>query len=184
MSDVVLVAVITAVAGALGGIVGAIASPIGKDWVSRREFERTSEREDAVHRRDVSRAAAERELRVAREHRRAVSETLQAMSDAMRHYEVKWRGQDNYQAVQKALEASAAAWTTSRGIIDLESRELVGAWRQAFDAADMAYRNGQEPPGRLGLQRLYGDAAEHLGEILRALDKAEPREPMLPRPDD
>ena len=36
-SDAVWVALITAVAGVVGGVIGAVASPIGRDWVARRE---------------------------------------------------------------------------------------------------------------------------------------------------
>ena len=167
----VLVAVITALAGGIGGIVGAIGSPLGKDWVSRRDFERSSAREDAARERQSAEQAAERkrqaEERAAEGRRTAVSETLQSMSDAMRHYNLEWRGKANYPADMEALNGAAAAWKTSRGMEDQAGRDLVDQWREAIDRADMQYRSGSEPPGRQALERLYTSAAEHLGELLR-----------------
>jgi hypothetical protein len=182
VSDLVLVAVITALAGVIGGIAGAIGSPLGKDWVSRREFERNSAREDATRERQAAEQAAERKRQAAEQaaerkrqaaeqaadgHRTAVSETLQSMSDAMHHYDLEWRGKANYHAGAEARKAAAAAWKTSRGMEDQAGRDLVDEWRQGIDRADMEYRRGSEPPDRQELLRLFGGAAERLGELLR-----------------
>ena len=171
MSDVVLVAVITAAAGVIGGIVGAIGSPIGKDWVSRREFERTSAREEAVREREAAELAAEKKRqaseRAADQRRAASSETLQGMSDAMHHYDLAWRGRAAYDAGGEALKAAAAAWNTSRRIEDQTGRNLVDGWRKGIDRVAMRYTGGPEPPDRENLLGLYTGAAEHLGELLR-----------------
>ena len=171
MSDVVLVAAITAVAGVIGGIVGAIGSPLGKDWVSRREFERTSAREDAARERQTVEQATERKRQaeegVAEGRRTVVSETLHSMSDAMHQYDLAWRGRAAYDAGAEALKAAAAAWNTSRGMEDQTGRDLVDEWRQGIDRAAMGYTGGPEPPDRQDLLRLYSGAAEHLGELLR-----------------
>ena len=172
MSDAVWVTLITAVAGVVGGIVGSVASPLGKDWVSRREFERTSEREDAARKREATyqaaqgqRLSAEREA--AARHAR-ISQTLQHMSDAMAGYDLEWRGRapGNENVGGEALKAAAAAWTASRAIVDAQARELVDRWREAFAGADMKYRSGAEPPGRQDLLSLYKTAAEVLGALL------------------
>ena len=174
MSDVVLVAVITAAAGVIGGIVGAVGSPIGKDWVSRREFERTAAREDAERQRRTTEEAAERKRqadeRKAEQWRSAISDTLEQMSDAMAHYDLEWRGKapmsDN--AAGQALIAAAVAWRTSRGVGDDTARALVDEWKQAIDGADTTYRRGAEPQGRAELEDSYAKAAERLGELLRS----------------
>lgn len=174
MSDAIWVALITALAGVIGGIVGSVASPVGKDWVSRREFERKSAREDAARERAASdqliqqqKLSADRE-EVAR--RAGISQTLQRMSDAMAGYDLEWRGRapGNENVGGEALKAATAAWTASRAVPDASARDLVDRWQKAFAGADMKYRSGAEPPGRQELLSLYEAATEGLSELLRS----------------
>lgn len=156
MSDAVLVAVVAAIAGVVGGLVGAIAAPIGKDWVARREFERTKAREtEGEKKRDQAERAGQLLL---------VSER---MAEAMQHYTAQWKGIAAYRAQTEALRAGNEAWSVSRAVADEQLRQFVDDWKRQFDEVDMSYRNGNEPLTHDKVQGSYAAAAERLGELLR-----------------
>ena len=46
MPTEIVVALIAGIAGIIGGLIGAIASPLGKDWVAHREFERKQRQQE------------------------------------------------------------------------------------------------------------------------------------------
>ena len=171
MSDVVLVAVITAAAGVIGGIVGAIGSPIGKDWVSRREFERTSAREEAVREREAAELAAEKKRRLPSGRPTSAEPPAAKRSKGCRMpcTTTIWRGEAGPRTTQagRLSRLQAAAWNTSRRIEDQTGRNLVDGWRKGIDRVAMRYTGGPEPPDRENLLGLYTGAAEHLGELLR-----------------
>ena len=161
-SDAVWVAIISAVSALVGGIVGAIASPIGKDWVASRDFDRRAGR-------DRDQQQAKSAERSADEHRATIRGTLESMAQAMQNYGAEWRGIATHSAAaEEAHKAASAAWSTSRRLEDPTGRQLVDSWKQRFDVADMRYQGGSEPPGHVDLEHLYSAAAEHLGERLRA----------------
>jgi hypothetical protein len=165
MSDEVLVAAIGAVAGVVGGAIGAIASPIGKDWVARREFERQRERE----REEQERAGAARDAEARTD---AIRRTRAALTSAMTNYDLEWNGQvpdnDNNQGKPEAIRMSHAAWLASRELTDLVALEAVDRWKDALDNAEMSYRGGVPPRDIEALRALYTTALDALTGLMRS----------------
>jgi hypothetical protein len=133
---------------------------VGKDWIARREFERTAAR-DAEDRQRQRAANADSDRRL------AIRQTLDSIAEAMQHYDAEWRGISTYHAKTEALKSANRAWASCLAISDDEGRSLVGAWKEAVDRADMAYRGGAPPPGNDDFQALYRMTAEHFGALLR-----------------
>lgn len=98
-TDGIRIATITAIAGIVGGVMGALASPLGKDWVARRDFERRRVLDD-VNRVRVATLAGD--IR----RREDVQRTLEHLAQAMQHYDAEWRGIASYHAQTEALKVS------------------------------------------------------------------------------
>jgi hypothetical protein len=158
-SDAVLIAIITAAAGLIGGLVGALASPIGKDWVAKREFDRHRQLTATEKERDAQDAS----LKARRE---AIQSVIDGIAEAMQHYDAEWRGIANYHAKTDALKAANRAWAEAQQLADPASRNLVSAWKRAIDTADMEYRSGSEPPSYSDLYALYVTAIGALTDAL------------------
>lgn len=101
------------------------------------------------------------------EQRAAIRETVAQMAEAMRHYELAWRGTAAYRAETEALAAAARAGGRAREINDETSRSLVATWRQSLVDADMKYREGAPPPSLEELRARHEAASESLSELLR-----------------
>lgn len=181
-SETIWVAIVTAVAGIIGGVIGAIASPVGRDWVAKREDVRQRERVREAHEREQlaadtedarqrerTRDTHERERRAAEEadRRAAVQETLNLIAEAMRHYEAEWRGIATYHAAVEARRAGNQAWVAAQALDDERCRESVADWKTLLEAADMSYREGAPPAVHQTFEDAYRVAADCLGPLLR-----------------
>jgi hypothetical protein len=160
MSDEVVVAIIGAGAGILGGVIGAIASPVGRDWVTRREHDRRLAAEaSATERADIAAAAEARQA--------VLRTTMDEMANAMRQYELEWRGQARQnEGASEVIIAATAAWAKSRLIRSDTAKGLVDAWKSAIAGSDARYREGRPPADLAVVQLAYTQAAEYVSLLI------------------
>ena len=165
MAEDVTVALIAGVASIVGGLIGAIGSPLGKDWVNKRDHERTVEAERAAAARH---SEAEREARAREDERRQAEarrsvtrEVLDHIREARTQYEKEWSGHaTGREGRTRVIEEVAAAWTVSRQLDDQEANEKIDSWRDALNRTDMRYRSGAEPPDLAQIRQLFDDATD------------------------